>query len=96
MSHNPMKTVEGKPSPPPFNMKLFKGKDSFKLPRPFVKFMIHHPVAASFLNWSSTTFISAEHVVPTLATISNYYQDKEMGWVVEQEYSPIQLRYHMS
>ena len=92
MSHSPMKTQEGNPDLPPFNMKLFKGKDSFRLPRPFVKFMAHHPVAAAFHNWSRTTFIPAEHVVPTLATISNYYQDKEGDWVVEQEYSPLPLR----
>ena len=92
MSHNPMKTVEGRASPPPFNISLYKGKDSFKLPRQFVNFMVHHPVATSFLNWSSTTFISAEHVVPTLATISDYYQDMDGGWIVEQKYSPIPLR----
>ena len=37
--------------PPPFNLSLYKGIKSFRLPRSFVSFLLTHPVARDFLDW---------------------------------------------
>ena len=40
----------------------------------------------------SELMLSTNKELVTLATISDYYQDIDGGWVVEQKYSPIPLR----
>ena len=37
--------------PPPFNLSLYKGISSYRLPRWFVSFLLTHPVARDFLDW---------------------------------------------
>ena len=80
------------PDPVPFGMKIYKGAKSYRLPRQFVEFLLSHPVATEFIEWSKTTAVPDEMVVPTLARISNIQrvQDK---WVVQQDYVP-RPRYH--
>ena len=36
--------------PPPFNLSLYKGISSYRLPRWFVSFLLTHPVARDFLD----------------------------------------------
>ena len=80
------------PNPVPFNLTIYKGAKSYRLPRKFVQFLLTHPVATAFLDWSKTTAIPDEMVVPTLARISNM-TEMNRNWVVEQNYVP-QPRYH--
>ena len=39
----------GKHDPPPFNLTIYKGAKSWRLTRTFVDFLLHHPVAKTFL-----------------------------------------------
>ena len=57
--------------PPPFNLSLYKGIKSFRLPRSFVSFLLTHPVARDFLQWTMKTLIAEEHTVQTLARLVN-------------------------
>jgi len=75
------------PDPVPFQLNVYKGIKSHRLPRGFVSFLLTHPVAQTFLNWSKTTFIPDEMVVPTLARISSVTLASE-GWVVKQNKKP--------
>ena len=56
-------------APAPYNLSFYKGIKSYCLPRQFVQFLLFHPVAQEFLEWSKTTAIPDEMVVPTLARI---------------------------
>ena len=38
--------------PVPYNLTIYKGAKSWKLPRTFVSFLLTHPVAIEFLEWS--------------------------------------------
>ena len=80
------------PDPVPFGLKIYKGAKSYRLPRNFVDFLLTHPVATRFLEWSKTTAVPDEMVVQTLARISSV---KLIGqeWQVEQNYVPLP-RYH--
>ena len=80
------------PDPVPFGMTIYKGAKSYKLPRQFVEFLLTHQVATAFIEWSKTTAVPDEMVVPTLARISNV-QKVEDKWVVKQDYVPLP-RYH--
>ena len=77
----------------PYNLTIYKGAKSYRLPRQFVKFLLSHPVALTFLSWSKATAIPDEMVVPTLARISTMREENN-SWVVEQGYVP-QPRYHL-
>ena len=72
----------------PYNLTIYKGAKSYRLPRQFVRFLLSHPVAVTFLEWSKSTAIPDEMVVPTLARIST------LTWSMEQRYVP-QPRYHL-
>ena len=89
----PMIDTGKRQDPVPYNLKLYKGAKSYKLPRQFVEFLLTHPVARSFLDWSKSTAIPDEMVVPTLSRISNLTKVEE-NWIVEQEYVP-KPRYHL-
>ena len=39
----------GEHEPPPFNLNIYKGAKSWRLTRKFVNFLLHHPVAQTFL-----------------------------------------------
>ena len=56
--------------PVPFNLKIYKGAKSWKLPRSFVSFLLNSPVSLQFIEWSRLTWIPDEMVVPTLARLS--------------------------
>ena len=58
-------------NPTPFNLAVYKGRKSWKIPRPFVTFLLSHPVALEFREWSKTVYIPDEFFIPTLARISN-------------------------
>ena len=75
------------PDPVPFQLNIYKGIKSHRLPRSFVKFLLNHPVAQTFYNWSKSTFIPDEMVVPTLARISSTVLTPE-GSRVEQDSTP--------
>jgi len=53
--------------PPPYGLKVFKGVRSFLLTRQFSTFLLSHPVAAAYLEWSRDTAMPEEHVVHTLS-----------------------------
>jgi len=79
--------LEEAPDPIPYGLTIYKGAKSYRLPRQFVDFLLSHPVAAAFLEWSKTTQIPDEMVVPTLARISSLEMVNHT-WVVEQSYEP--------
>ena len=45
------------PSPVPFDLLMYKGGKSYRLPRIFVQFLLEHPVAAKFLEWSKNMLV---------------------------------------
>ena len=53
--------------PPPYGLKVFKGVRSFLVTRQFSGFLLSHPVAAAYLQWSRDTLMPEEHVVHTLS-----------------------------
>ena len=87
-----MAIMKGAPDAVPFGMTIYKGAKSYQLPSCFVEFLLNHPVATQFLDWSKTTAVPDEMVVPTLGTISAV-RLVDGSWVVEQDYVP-QPRYH--
>ena len=64
---NMVRVVDPVNDPPPFNLSLFKGIKSYRLPRWFVTFLLTHPVAKEFINWTMNTIHPEEHTVQTLA-----------------------------
>ena len=62
-----VEVVDPEYAPPPYNLTLFKGIKSYRLPRVFVEFLLTHPVAREFLDWTRNTVIADEHTVQTLA-----------------------------
>ena len=70
--------------PPPFNLSLYKGISSYRLPRWFVSFLLTHPVARDFLDWVMFTAHAEEHTVPTLARISRTHLLDNGTWQVTQ------------
>ena len=70
--------------PPPFNLSLYKGIKSYRLPRWFVSFLLTHPVARDFLDWVMFTAHAEEHAVPTLARISRTHLLDNGTWQVTQ------------
>ena len=46
--------------PVPYNLTIYKGAKSWKLPRTFVSFLLSHPVATEFLEWSRCVFLIAK------------------------------------
>ena len=79
--------------PIPYNLTIYKGAKSYRLPRQFVQFLLSHPVTTTFLEWSKNSAIPDEMVVPTLARVSNMVEVNGT-WSVEQSYVP-QPRYHL-
>ena len=59
-----------------------------------VQFLLHHPVATTFLNWTRFTLIPAEHALPSLATVSSLAREGA-AWRVEQHYRPRPLIDHL-
>ena len=45
------------PNPVPFDLLMYKGGKSYRLPRIFVQFLLEHPVAAKFLEWSKSMLV---------------------------------------
>ena len=84
--------AKGAPDPIPFGLTIYKGRKSYRLPRQFVDFLLNHPVATGFIEWSKTTAVPDEMVVHTLGRISSVTMVNDK-WVVEQYYVP-QPRYH--
>ena len=41
--------LKGKPDPIPFELKMYKGMKSYRIPRIFVEFLLHHPVSLAFI-----------------------------------------------
>jgi hypothetical protein len=80
-------TLKEAPDPIPFGLAIYKGSKSYCLPRQFVDFLLTHPVATSFIEWSKTTAVPDEMVVPTLARISAMKMTNG-SWEVEQNYVP--------
>ena len=80
------------PDPVPFNLTIYKGAKSYRLPRQFVDFLLNHQVAKDFIEWSKTTSVPDEMVVPTLARISAVKMSNDR-WLVDQSYVP-KPRYH--
>ena len=68
--------------PVPFNLKIYKGAKSWKLPRSFVSFLLNSPVSLQFIEWSRLTWIPDEMVVPTLARVSSTTQLGGGEWKV--------------
>ena len=70
--------------PPPYNLILYKGIKSYRLPRQFVTFLLTHPVARDYIDWVMFTAIADEHTVSTLARISNITLSRHGVWEVTQ------------
>ena len=79
-------------SPPPYNLSLYKGIKSYRLPRHFVVFLLSHPVARTYLDWVMFTAHAEEHTVATLARISNITQNRQGYWQVSQNGQPQVLK----
>ena len=58
--------------PPPYGLKVFKGVRSFLLTRQFSSFLLSHPVAVAYLQWSRDTLMPEEHVVHTLRETADF------------------------
>ena len=82
-----MVKLEEAPDPIPFGLEIYKGAKSYSLPRYFVEFLLTHPVATRFIEWSKTTFRPEEMLVATLARISSMNMTNKI-WKVEQNYFP--------
>ena len=74
--------------PPPYNLTLYKGIKSYRLPRQFVTFLLTHPVARDYIDWVMFTAHAEEHTVATLAWISNMTLDHNGVWQVTQNKQP--------
>ena len=74
--------------PPPYNLSLYKGIKSYRLPRQFVVFLLSHPVARDYIDWVMFTAHTEEHTVATLARISNITQNRHGDWQVSQNEQP--------
>ena len=79
---------EDKYRPPPYNLTLYKGIKSYRLPRQFVSFLLNHPVARNYLDWVMFTAINDEHTIQTLARISNITLSSNGDWQVIQNRQP--------
>ena len=71
-------------TPPPYNLSLYLGIKSYRLPRQFVTFLLNHPVAKEYIAWVKFTANAEEHTVATLARISNITQNHNGAWQVTQ------------
>ena len=74
--------------PPPYNLSLYKGIKSYRLPRQFVTFLLNHPVAKEYIDWVMFTANAEEHTVATLARISDMTQNRNGDWQVTQNWQP--------
>ena len=74
--------------PPPYNLSLYKGIKSYRLPRQFVTFLLTHPVARDYIDWVMFTAIADEHTVQSLARISNISLSRNGVWEVTQNRQP--------
>lgn len=73
-------------SPPPYNMTIYKGWKNVILSRNFSTFVLTHPVAKTFREWTKDMEIPDEEFFATLARITNVAKiDKEDGnYLVKQ------------
>ena len=84
-----MVEVEESPySPAPYNLTLYKGIKSYRLPRQFVTFLLTHPVARDYIDWVMFTAHAEEHTVASLARISNITRSHNGAWQVTQNREP--------
>ena len=74
--------------PPPYNLILYKGIKSYRLPRQFVTFLLTHPVAREYIDWVMLTAHAEEHTVASLARISNITINHNGAWQVKQNLEP--------
>ena len=74
--------------PPPYNLTLYKGIKSYRLPRQFVTFLLTHPVARDYIDWVMLTAHAEEHTVASLARISNITLNHNGAWQVTQNLEP--------
>ena len=51
------------PNPVPFDLIMYKGAKSYRLPRIFVQFLLEHPVAAKFLEWSKHMLVLGLYIL---------------------------------
>ena len=74
--------------PPPYNLTLYKGIKSSRLPRQFVTFLLTHPVARDYIDWVMFTAFADEHTMATLARISKVSLSDNGVWEVTQNRQP--------
>ena len=74
--------------PPPYNLTLYKGIKSYRLPRQFVTFLLTHPVARDYIDWVRFTTLPEEHTVATLARITDITLGRDGVWSVTQSRPP--------
>ena len=74
-----------KAEPVPFNLAIFKGIKSHRLPRAWVRWLLTHPVAQAVSSWAETSALPDEMLVPTLARVSLALQQGDGTWRVEQK-----------
>ena len=76
---------KGEADPVPFQLSIFKGIKSHRLPRAWVRWLLTHPVPQAFVSWAETSALPDEMLVPTLARVSLVLQQEDGSWLVEQE-----------
>ena len=81
--------------PVPFALRIFKGSKTFRLPRHFVEFLLHHEVARTYIDWSRKQISPEEQIIPTLARISSMKWTNG-SWLVEQDYMPLSDRLQLA
>ena len=82
--------------PVPFQLRIFKGSKTFRLPRHFVEFLVHHEVARTYIDWSRKQISPEEQIIPTLARISSMKRTLNGSWLVEQDYAPFSGRLQLA
>ena len=75
---------KGEADPVPFQLSIFKGIKSHRLPRAWVRWLLTHPVPQAFVSWAETSALPDEMLVPTLARVSLVLQQEDGSWLVEQ------------
>ena len=80
-----MNEKKGEAEPVPFNLSIFKGIKSHRLPRAWVRWLLTHPLPQAFASWAATSALPDEMLVPTLARVSLAIQQEDGTWQVEQK-----------
>ena len=80
-----LKEKKGAAEPVPFQLAIFKGIKSHRIPRAWVRWLLTHPVPQAVASWAETSALADEMLIPTLARVSLTSQQEDGSWLVEQK-----------